>query len=82
MSHFFHVVLVRPSEPDAPMSESAVKAVVKALMEPYDESIEVASYRDYLDDEDIARLRKHYEEKVERTLSLNELAEYMPDWYG
>jgi len=53
------------------------KKEVKEILEPYSENVEVAPRKEYLDDDDIKRMKEHY--KIKET---SELASKMKDWRG
>ena len=72
MSHFLTGVIL-PKEVD---EEDAEDAVERALA-PYDENIEVAPYRTYIEGYGLERMRDHY--KIE---TLAECAERVKDWSG
>jgi hypothetical protein len=55
---------------------------VDNMMSPYDENKEMRPYKRYMSDEDIERMREHYEKKENKSLTDEDLLEHMDSWNG
>lgn len=82
MSHYCIVVIV-----DGETEPAYIEREVERLLAPFDENMEVAPYKEYMSDEDIARMVRHYTEHPMAAPpvdpnDLTTLLPYMEDWNG
>lgn len=75
MSHFSLIVVVQPG--DSHRALKSPKDYLASALEPFNENREVGPTQEFIPDEDVAEMKRHY-----KTDTLEDLVPHMEDWDG